>query len=771
MQPELIITPFGESADPATVRDIPQSNPSGAPRQNASWEQGFPLITMTPIAAGGIPPEGPDMNGVLRAISRHASFVGGGGQYKWSAEYVAVKGGYPKGAVIQADNGEVSYVSTEDGNSTNFNAYPDSIGKQWVFFGGATSYFELQFEQEQEKRENEFNQFLINTAFEMPPIPFMEGSILEISRPTQLVSHEGQLYSVRMPASFPVILSDIWDVAVASLTPRSDEALRQQLASPSGASMNGYTYGSAHSEPTNLEEKLKREVRSLLDFMPQNRKSDIIAGISTWDSSDRINYAMQECPGFLTVPAGCRFAQAAPIKLLRGSVLDGRSAFDTRPSYGSKFFLLDGSNCEQLITPYAQDGSTQTHFMGVQNILFDGNKAGQTAEVAGGVIKWWGTYVGSWLRNTFFLNQYGTALDFRGGSDVEASHIWIAGCATENGYALDTNAELSGGTLGGLLQFDNLYVENTSINKNFDAKTNEVYRGKNIRFRRLVSLSVTALHTEGAANGVDLDRNREVSINKITSYNIGSTNTDEGALVRHVGEMSQSVNIGPISTSGATNSPYLVRKSAGLLNSNSVPEIKNLSLPFVNRYTSQSDNLYPYAKMSRAAYSNMMAVERIATYSEVGVRLCWGDADDSATATSRFLERGLGPVIGSSINQPGGALKDFVSIRSSGGSGDSITLSDPLKPGSRSTAAAIQAGMIYLGVSLPGLGNGPVLQRTTGLAAAADGIATVVRGNGAPAGGADYVGQFYVDMTTPPPRKVYMGTSFTGAVSDWSPLN
>lgn len=230
MQPELIITPFGESADPATVRDIPQSNPSGAPRQNASWEQGFPLITMTPIAAGGIPPEGPDMNGVLRAISRHASFVGGGGQYKWSAEYVAAKGGYPKGAVIQADNGEVSYVSMEENNSTNFNAYPDSIGKQWVFFGGATSYFELQFEQEQEKRENEFNQFLINTAFEMPPIPFVDGSLLEISRPTQLVSHEGQLYSVKLPATFPVVLSGVWDVAVVSLTPRSDESLRQQLA-------------------------------------------------------------------------------------------------------------------------------------------------------------------------------------------------------------------------------------------------------------------------------------------------------------------------------------------------------------------------------------------------------------------------------------------------------------------------------------------------------------------------------------------------------------
>ena len=136
MQPDLIITPFGESADPGTIRPIPESTGPSDPKQNASWEKGFPSPTMIPISSGGVPPEGPDMNGVLNAISQHTAFIGGGGQYKWSAAYVAAKGGYAKGSVIQSDDGLVSYVSTIDVNSANFNTDPSSIGVSWEFYSG-----------------------------------------------------------------------------------------------------------------------------------------------------------------------------------------------------------------------------------------------------------------------------------------------------------------------------------------------------------------------------------------------------------------------------------------------------------------------------------------------------------------------------------------------------------------------------------------------------------------------------------------------------------
>lgn len=136
MQPDLILTPFGENADPSTIRTIPETVSPSDPKQNASWSKGFPIATMTAISAGGVPPEGKDLNGVLNAISEHTVFTEGGGQYKWSDEYVAAKGGYAKGAVIQSDAGDFSYVSAVDGNTTNFNNTPSSIGDKWTFYCG-----------------------------------------------------------------------------------------------------------------------------------------------------------------------------------------------------------------------------------------------------------------------------------------------------------------------------------------------------------------------------------------------------------------------------------------------------------------------------------------------------------------------------------------------------------------------------------------------------------------------------------------------------------
>ena len=138
MQPELILTPFGENANPGTINEIPESLTPSDPVQSASWQAGFPLVTMTPLSAGGIPPRGQDVNGALRAISRHSAFLGGGGQYKWSAAYVAAKGGYSIGDVIQANDGLSSYVSLVNGNTVDFNSSPSSIGASWQIYSGVS---------------------------------------------------------------------------------------------------------------------------------------------------------------------------------------------------------------------------------------------------------------------------------------------------------------------------------------------------------------------------------------------------------------------------------------------------------------------------------------------------------------------------------------------------------------------------------------------------------------------------------------------------------
>lgn len=138
-QPDLILTPFGTNAPPGNIDVIPETLAPSDPPQKASWQGGFPPVTMIPLAAGGIPPRGQDFNGVLNAISEHTVFQGGGGQYKWDAAYVAANGGYPKDAVLQSDDGSAAYVSLIDNNSVNFNTDPAAIGVSWGEYTGAWS--------------------------------------------------------------------------------------------------------------------------------------------------------------------------------------------------------------------------------------------------------------------------------------------------------------------------------------------------------------------------------------------------------------------------------------------------------------------------------------------------------------------------------------------------------------------------------------------------------------------------------------------------------
>lgn len=138
-QPDLILTPFGANAPAGNIDVIPETLAPSDPPQKASWQGGFPPVTMIPLAAGGIPPRGQDFNGVLNAISEHTVFQGGGGQYKWDDAYVMANGGYPKDAVLQSDDGSAAYVSLIDNNSVNFNTNPAAIGVSWGEYTGAWS--------------------------------------------------------------------------------------------------------------------------------------------------------------------------------------------------------------------------------------------------------------------------------------------------------------------------------------------------------------------------------------------------------------------------------------------------------------------------------------------------------------------------------------------------------------------------------------------------------------------------------------------------------
>lgn len=93
----------------------------------ASFTTGFGPLNMTPIVAGGIPPEGQDFNGILNAITNVLRWTNAGGQYAYDATFSAAVGGYPKGALIARAGYDGYWQNTAENNTTN----PDTGGAGW----------------------------------------------------------------------------------------------------------------------------------------------------------------------------------------------------------------------------------------------------------------------------------------------------------------------------------------------------------------------------------------------------------------------------------------------------------------------------------------------------------------------------------------------------------------------------------------------------------------------------------------------------------------
>ena len=125
--PTRIQTPFANSGDKQT---IPVASQIGVADGRASFTDGFPPLTRTPIVAGGVPPFGTDMNGILYALSLIQQWQSAGGLFKFDSAFAAAIGGYPRGAMIQRADGSGFWLCTTDNNTAN----PDTGGAGWSAF-------------------------------------------------------------------------------------------------------------------------------------------------------------------------------------------------------------------------------------------------------------------------------------------------------------------------------------------------------------------------------------------------------------------------------------------------------------------------------------------------------------------------------------------------------------------------------------------------------------------------------------------------------------
>jgi hypothetical protein len=120
--PPLVVEAFAKNAGAPYIQfPIPVTT---ATPGRASFDQGFPALTMTEVFVGGKPPFGQDMNGILFTITAHVAAANAGQPYLYNSTLSTAMGGYAKGCVVGMSDGTGLWLNTVAGNTTD----PDSGG-------------------------------------------------------------------------------------------------------------------------------------------------------------------------------------------------------------------------------------------------------------------------------------------------------------------------------------------------------------------------------------------------------------------------------------------------------------------------------------------------------------------------------------------------------------------------------------------------------------------------------------------------------------------
>jgi len=148
--PQFIPEAFAISAAPSDRNTIPTAPVT---TQRASFDLGFPPLTMTPVVAGGKPMLGPDMNGILYMMSTHTVYAQSGQPYQYNSAVATAIGGYAVGTLLGMADGSGVWLN----QTINNTADPDVGGAGWIpinsygyalvggLIGGITTLTPLQY--------------------------------------------------------------------------------------------------------------------------------------------------------------------------------------------------------------------------------------------------------------------------------------------------------------------------------------------------------------------------------------------------------------------------------------------------------------------------------------------------------------------------------------------------------------------------------------------------------------------------------------------------
>jgi hypothetical protein len=125
---------WGKNAGGAYIRVVPVASQIGTQDGAASFTDGFPPDNFTNVSAGGVPPFGQDMNGILSVVTAWLQWAQAGGPNVYDAAFATAVGGYPFGSILNsAYTAGAMWASFQDNNLTNPDDPSTSAG--WVRVG------------------------------------------------------------------------------------------------------------------------------------------------------------------------------------------------------------------------------------------------------------------------------------------------------------------------------------------------------------------------------------------------------------------------------------------------------------------------------------------------------------------------------------------------------------------------------------------------------------------------------------------------------------
>ena len=130
--PYMVQIPFCNTGNKNAIQLTQQA---GQDPEDATYQEGFPPVTMLNEDAGGLPPKGLDFNGIFYELSSPIAHYCRGDRIQFDAAYAAAIGGYAKGWVVASNDYQKDYISLVDNNLAD----PNGTNTTWTVYAGQGS--------------------------------------------------------------------------------------------------------------------------------------------------------------------------------------------------------------------------------------------------------------------------------------------------------------------------------------------------------------------------------------------------------------------------------------------------------------------------------------------------------------------------------------------------------------------------------------------------------------------------------------------------------